>query len=221
MKRYGSIRLCALLLAVALALASCGGSDSGGGTQGSSITGDTQGVDRGGTTGAVTSRETASEMIAPNGEYSDTRFIDAMVPRNQGAVDIAKVALENAEHPEVQELAENIISTQQAEIEELKSIKQREFGSSEVPTKMSPKEAKTIGVTTDPGELANQQPFDKAFIDAMISYHASAIETAKVAYERTSDPEIRELSQGIMDARVEEIEQMTGWRKEWYPEGER
>src|SRR3954470_3832515 len=58
----------------------------------------------------------ASEMLMENGTYSDERFIDAMVPHHQGAIDMAQVALENAEHPEIRTLAENIISAQEAEI---------------------------------------------------------------------------------------------------------
>lgn len=220
MKRYASLGLPAFLLAVALMLVSCGG--SGGGEQGGAESGgDTEGMDRGVVTSAETSRGMAAQMVAPNGEYSDRYFIDAMVPHHQGAIDMANVALENAEHPEILELAQNIISTQQAEIEELKAIKQREFGTSEVPMKISPEHMKMMGMTEDPGELANQEPFDKAFIDAMIPHHASAIQMARVAHERTSDDEIKELSQNIIDAQAGEIEQMTGWRTEWYPEGER
>jgi uncharacterized protein (DUF305 family) len=54
-----------------------------------------------------------------NGKYSDKAFIDAMVPHHQGAIEMARVALKNAEHAEIKELTRNIISSQQAEIEEL------------------------------------------------------------------------------------------------------
>ncbi len=223
MKRYASFGLPAFLLAVALILASCGG--SGGGERGSAkSSGDMTGMNHAGMTGMMdeeSARGMAAQMVAPNGKYSDRNFIDAMVPHHQGAIDMANVALENAEHPEILQLAQNIISTQQAEIDQLKAIKQREFGTSEVPTEMSPEHMKMMGMMEDPSELANQQPFDKAFIDAMIPHHASAIEMARVAYERTSDDEIKELSQNIIDAQAGEIEQMTGWRTEWYPEGER
>lgn len=36
---------------------------------------------------------------------------------------MARIALKNAEHSEIKQLAENIITTQPSEIEELKSIK--------------------------------------------------------------------------------------------------
>ena len=161
----------------------------------------------------------AVEMLMENGEYSDERFIDAMAPHHQGAVDMARVALVNAEHPEIRQLAENVVSSQEAEIEELRSIKEEQFGDPEIPTEMSPEEMQMMGTMEDPGELKNQEPFDRAFIDAMIPHHESAIEMAEVAHRETSNPRIRDLTQRIIEAQEGEIEQMTTWRQEWYPEG--
>jgi uncharacterized protein (DUF305 family) len=70
----------------------------------------------------------------------------------------------------------------------------------------------------DPQQLANKEPFDKAFIDAMIPHHQSAIEMAQVAYEKSRIPEIKELAKNIVSAQQREIEQMKEWRKEWYPQ---
>jgi uncharacterized protein (DUF305 family) len=160
----------------------------------------------------------ARQMVMEKGKYSDKAFIDAMVPHHQGAIEMAEVALKNAEHEEIKQLSRNIISTQEAEIEELKAIKEQEFGTSEVPMEMSAGEMQMMGMT-DPDELANKDPFDKAFIDAMIPHHQSAIEMAQVAYRESDNPEIKALAEGIVDAQTREIAQMEGWRKQWYQEG--
>jgi uncharacterized protein (DUF305 family) len=154
-----------------------------------------------------------------NGKYSDRRFIDAMVPHHQGAIAMAEVALKNAKHEEIIKLSRNIIASQQAEITELKSIKQKEFGTSQVPMEMSQEQMRGMGMMMDPQQLANQKPFDKAFIDAMIPHHQSAIEMAQVAHEKSKIPAIKELAENIMSAQKREIERMKQWRKEWYPEG--
>src|SRR5215208_1894594 len=139
----------ALLLAVALMLVACG--NAGGGQQGSGSAGDGgQGTGKqpGGMAGmdhsnmdhgsmGIGSGGMAREMVMENGRYSDERFIDAMVPHHEGAIAMAEVALENAQHAEIKDLSRNIVSTQQAEIEELKSIKKEEFGTSNVPMEMS------------------------------------------------------------------------------------
>jgi uncharacterized protein (DUF305 family) len=49
--------------------------------------------------------------------------------------------------------------------------------------------------------------------------HESAIEMANVVLGESENPEIREIAKAIVDAQKREIEQMTSWRDEWYPEG--
>jgi uncharacterized protein (DUF305 family) len=223
MSRYARLLLPVLLLALALALASCGGSS---GVQGSSGEGETDARTRGAeTTGGMAGMDRgptgmgAEEMLMENGEYSDGRFIDAMVPHHQGAIEMAEVALENAEHEEVRALAEEIVSAQEAEIEELRAIKREEFGTSEVRAGMSAEEMEGMGMMMDPRELADQEPFDRAFIDNMIPHHESAIEMANAALKESENPEIREIGRAIVDAQEKEIAQMQRWREEWYPEG--
>jgi len=226
-KRAKKLGLSGLLLVAVLELAACGG--AGGSGQGGSNE-DIQGMDNGGatavekTTGGTTavgmgSGGTTEEMLMEDGEYSDRRFIDAMVPHHEGAVGMAEVALENAEHAEVSRLAENIVSTQRDEIGVLRGIREREFGSAEPEMEMSEEEMNGMMGMTDPRELANAKPFDRAFIDAMIPHHESAIEMADVALESSGNEEVRTLAQDIVDAQRREIEQMKGWREKWYPEG--
>jgi uncharacterized protein (DUF305 family) len=213
--RWTRLWLPALLVAAAPLLASCGNTgSSGGGAHGSDDGMKGMGHDSiGSGSGGM-----AREMVMENGRYSDRAFIDAMVPHHQGAVEMAEVALKNAGHEEIIDLSRNIISSQQAEIEELKSIKQEEFGTSNVPMDMSQEQTRGMGMM-DLQEMANREPFDKAFIDAMIPHHQSAIEMAQVAREKSEIPEIEELAEGIISAQQTEIEQMTRWRQQWYPEG--
>jgi uncharacterized protein (DUF305 family) len=214
-KKYVNLLLLALMLVASLALASCANSGSGQEQGSSESENDMQGMDHG-----SESTDDASEMLLDNGEYSDERFIDAMVPHHQGAIEMAQVALENAEHPEILALAEEIVAAQETEIGQLKSIKQEQFGTSEVSMDMmSAEEMEGMGMAMNPQELANQEPFDKAFIDNMIPHHESAIEMAQVVLEESENPEIREIAQAIVDTQKREIEQMRSWRDEWYPEG--
>lgn len=49
----------------------------------------------------------------------DLRFINAMIPHHQGAVDMANQAAEKSDRPEIKQLAQDIISSQQQEIERM------------------------------------------------------------------------------------------------------
>jgi uncharacterized protein (DUF305 family) len=83
---------------------------------------------------------------------------------------------------------------------------------------MSQEQMRGMGMT-DQQNLAKREPFDKAFIDAMIPHHQSAIEMAQIAREKSEIPEIKELAEDIVSAQQKEIEQLTRWRQQWYQEG--
>jgi len=226
------LALLALVLAAALLLAACGGSGGGmqdmkgmggegGGRQGQAEKkeadnggGGMEGMDMGG--GDATAADAAREMVEEDGGYSDRAFIDAMVPHHRGAVEMAEVALENAEHREIRELAEDVVTAQEAEIAKLRAIKEEEFGTSEIPSGMDQGEMDAMGMT-DPQELAERRPFDEAFIDAMIPHHESAIAMANAALDGSDNPEVREIAWAIVEAQEKEIAQMEAWRQDWYP----
>ena len=219
-------RLLVLLLAVAFLLTACGGAgsgqqgdESGGGGHGQMDHGSMDHGQMGQGSMGMGSKDMAKQMVIKNGQYSDKAFIDAMVPHHQGAIAMAKVALKNAEHQEIRELSHNIISSQQTEIEELKSIKQEEFGASQVPMEMSQKQMRGMGMMMDPQSLADEKPFDEAFIEAMIPHHQSAIDMANVANQESENPHIKQLAGNIVSAQKGEIEQMRRWREQWYQEG--
>jgi uncharacterized protein (DUF305 family) len=218
-----------VFLALAVLLASCGTGGEDQGEKAESENGQTQKVNHAEQHGSGEmpgmkgmdhgSGGTASGMLMENGKYSDERFIDAMVPHHEGAVEMARVAVKNAEHPEIERLAQNIISSQEAEINELESIKKEEYGTSQVSSHMSMGQMKDMGMMMNPQALANKKPFDKAFIDNMIPHHLSAIEMAQVARDETDNPKIKELAAGIVSAQKREISQMKQWRTRWYQKG--
>jgi uncharacterized protein (DUF305 family) len=218
LKKHMSIGLLVLLLAVVLALVSCGG--SGPVQQRESESGDTRASQE--NTGGMSGMDHGSGSTAPrelivDGEYSDERFIDMMAAHHQMAIEMAKVAQQEAELPEIRQIADDVVSTQQAEIEQLASIKEEEFGSSELPTQMDPEEPSMYAMVM-PEELVQQEPFDLTFIDSMIPHHASAIEMASAANLRSNNPEIKRLARGVIDAQSKEIGQMIELRQQNYPE---
>ena len=167
---------------------------------------------------------TVSQADAP----FDQRFIDMMVPHHEAAIAMAQIAGESATHAELRVLADEIIVAQSGEIEQLRAWREEWFGSADTP----PMEAMPMlpgvrmggelmngdrmDLRDDVEQLRSAEPFDQAFIDAMIQHHGSAIDAARSALAYSSRDEIRQLAEAIIGAQSREIDELRQWREAWY-----
>lgn len=153
----------------------------------------------------------------------DQQFIDMMTPHHEGAVMMAQTAQTRAEHAELKTMADDIISAQNQEIAELKAWRKQWYGSdqtppvSEMPMLPGMAHDSTMDMVQMNEDLKTANPFDKAFIDAMIPHHEMAIEAAEIAQQKAEHAEIKQMADAIVGAQQTEIDQMKAWRTEWYP----
>ena len=156
---------------------------------------------------------------APSVE-TDGAFVTEMVAHHESAIEMAEVAVVQAEHPEVRSLARSIIASQSDEIETFESIHERLFGEpiGEVDHGTMGLDEAGMGMDGSMSALERAKPFDREFIDMMIPHHQGAIEMARIELERGMDDEARAVAQDIIDAQSAEIEDMNAWRMEWYGE---
>ncbi|MEH2359798.1 DUF305 domain-containing protein [Nostoc sp.] len=163
--------------------------------------------------------------LGPADANFDLRFLDAMIPHHQGAVEMANVAQQKSKRPEIKKLADNIIKSQNQEITQMKRWRQAWYpkaGNKPMAydsqmghmMEMSSDQMKTMMMSQNLG--AADAEFDLRFINAMIPHHEGAVTMAKDVLSKSKRPEIKQLAQEIIKAQDVEIKQMQQWRKAWY-----
>ncbi|WP_251960895.1 DUF305 domain-containing protein [Nostoc commune] len=174
--------------------------------------------------GGMMNHNMAMDLGSADANY-DLRFIDAMTPHHQGAVEMAKVAQEKSKRPEIKKLASEIIRDQDKEIAQLKQWRTAWYPrASSTPVAFDAKTGKTVpmpqkqmqGMMMNMDLGAADAEFDLRFITAMIPHHESAITMAQDALSKSKRPEIKKLAQSIIDSQQAEINQLKQWRKAWY-----
>lgn len=63
---------------------------------------------------------------------------------------------------------------------------------------------------------ADKQAYDLQFIDTMIVHHQGAIKMAQMVLGKTQRPQLRAFAQKVIDDQSKEIDQLRGWREQWY-----
>ena len=166
-----------------------------------------------------TNSDTYKQYAAMSGETYDRNFIANMIAHHQGAVDMAKLALTNAKHQELKDMANDIISAQEAEIAEMTSW-QKDWG---YPPTSSDNmmDHGAMGMMDDMANMTAElqgktgDEFDKAFIEQMIMHHQSAIDMAAPGEQNAQHQEVKDLTKAIIAAQTKEIQQMKQRQQKW------
>lgn len=179
-------KLAVLLVAVALVAVGCGGDDEG-------------------------AEPARGEATVATGQVPfDQAFIDAMVPHHREAIEMAKAANSRGlSQPELEKIANDIIGSQQREIDQMLDWREQWFGS----RTLGPVLPEVLGVPEgelgmehgSADEVADAVDVDATFAEMMIPHHEGAIGMAEQAAERAQHEEVRDLAGAIIAAQEHEI----------------
>ena len=158
------------------------------------------------------SDDDAGTSATPTGAAFDRAFIDAMVPHHLAAIEMARAAKEaGLSQPDLVKVADDILATQQVEIDQMKQWREEWFGSSTI----DPKGAAALGLSEsqmgmqhDADALTTSGDIDTDFAQMMITHHQGAIEMAKLAADNAEHDEIKDLAEEIISAQERELEVM-------------
>ena len=147
----------------------------------------------------------------PTGAAFDRAFIDAMVPHHASAIAMARAAKQaGLSQPALVKVADDILATQQVEIDQMKRWRKEWFGSSTI----APNGVAALGLDEsemgmemdDADALRNSTDVNTDFAQMMITHHQSAIDMAKLAEDRAERDELKDLAAAIISAQQREID---------------
>lgn len=163
----------------------------------------------------------------PSSKQRDQQFekayLTGMVHHHETAIEMAQIARRRGQDAFITKLAADIVSAQEREIAQMKSIHRRLFGSE---LKPDPRAHDGLGLTAAQAgmthdahtneKLAEADPFARVFLDEMVPHHRGAIAMSNVVLEETTDPALKTLANGIIRTQRREIDEMNEFRTRAY-----
>ena len=152
----------------------------------------------------------AAQASGPRGKF-DRAFMTEMVSHHSMAIHMAEMAVEKATHPELKQKAEEIVRTQNAEIDRMQRWLKRWYGVTARP-RMTEQDIQDM----EELEQASGAAFELRFMSLMTVHHTLAVERAGIAARRARHAQLRRLARDIVRAQEAEIKQFREWTVAWY-----
>ena len=148
---------------------------------------------------------------------SELEFLAGMVPHHQGASEDARIALERSKRPEIQQLAQDIIDTQEAEITQMETWLAEWYPEGDREKVVSDMN-QMMGMDMPNLESLSGDAFERAFLEGMIVHHQMAIQMVDslLSQKLAEHDEVRALAHEICSAQKAEIAEMQGYLEAWF-----
>jgi uncharacterized protein (DUF305 family) len=159
--------------------------------------------------GQTTAQQPGAGGSAAEQEFDaqDIMFAQMMIVHHRQAVELSELALANTTTPEILDLANRILATQQPEIDTMVAW-------------LDKAGAPTEGHVTDMDGMVDEETmarlesftgpaFDALFLTSMISHHEGAIQMAGDISSVTTNDEVLAFADGIRETQNAEIDEMT------------
>lgn len=147
----------------------------------------------------------------------DLQFLDTMIAHHQGAVDMAKPALEQASRAELKAFAQSIIRDQEKEINQMKQWRESWYAGKPEAINMDMAGMRDSMKGMDMQALGNARgnAYDVMFVEQMIPHHEGAVVMSNEALAKAEHAELKTLARQIIQSQEREVTQMKQWLKTW------
>jgi uncharacterized protein (DUF305 family) len=155
---------------------------------------------------------------------ADVAFLEGMVGHHSQAVEMAGMVADRTDRPELNDLAEQIITSQNEEIDTMQQLL-TDAGEQPAPTGMDGMDGMDHGGGGMAGMMDDSEmqslmasegdEFELMFIDMMVRHHEGAIESSQAVLTDGQSPQVADLADSIIAEQESEIEQMREWESQW------
>lgn len=146
----------------------------------------------------------------------DAQFLDSMAAHHQGAIEMAMLVPERAQHNELKEKAREMIDKQNKEIDQLQSWKKAWYPNQKAAVNLRLPGMKAMDMKQMEKLTSSRgHDFDLQFLQMMIKHHQGGIAMAQDALKRASHSEVKVQARTIIDDQKKEQTELRKWHKEW------
>lgn len=141
-----------------------------------------------------------------SGKAFDRAFLSMMIPHHQAAVDMSRAVLPKASDVTVKTWANQIIAAQNREISQMNAWLKTLGGTDTAMQGMMKQTMSGMGKM-----VSSAKDPQRAFVQGMLPHHASAIEMASLALQKSSDARVLGLARDIVRAQATEMHDFRTW----------
>ncbi|RDU64707.1 DUF305 domain-containing protein [Helicobacter sp. MIT 14-3879] len=168
----------------------------------------------------ITSQMVLDSMHGSMNGYSmscniDVDFLNDMIPHHQGAIISSGLYLQIAKNDKLKDIANNIIKTQQDEIEYFNELsdalsKNQKLDCENPKYQEFQTKNKNImdKMMIEMSKIQSSTNVDNDFAKSMIEHHKGAIDSAKLILEYTQNQDIKNIANNIIKTQQDEIKEM-------------
>jgi uncharacterized protein (DUF305 family) len=158
----------------------------------------------------------------------ETQFLSCMVPHHRSAVAMAQMALQQATHPELKDMAQSIIRSQNAEIVQMTQWLHDWYGMDPPAGTSMPMACMQDMMPMLHGRMPDMDmamhslqsttgpEFEVGFLSDMSQHHAMAIMMSAPVLMAVYHRDLFTLAENIVISQGQEIRQMDEWLQSWY-----
>lgn len=154
----------------------------------------------------ATTQNDASGLAKLSGKAFDRAYLTMMIAHHQGAVDMARAVQGRVKDAQVKTWAAAVIRDQAREISAMNTWLKPLGG---IDAKMQSAIATHMGSMLAP--LKSAKAADMAFVQGMLPHHASALDMANLALQKSNDVRVLKLSRDIIKAQADEMFAYRQW----------